>query len=103
MTLSRRQFLHSAGALALAAAARPRLASARGLLVEPLIEDVIHRALDAAKQAGATYADVRLVRRRSEAVATREDRVERVDATETYGVGVRVIAQGAWGFAASSR
>jgi TldD protein len=104
MTLSRRQFLGSAGALALvSAAARSRLASARGLLVEPVLDDIVRRALDAAKKAGATYADVRLVRRRSESVSTREDRVERVDATETYGVGVRVIAAGAWGFAATSR
>ncbi|HKA90702.1 MAG TPA: TldD/PmbA family protein [Haliangiales bacterium] len=104
MPLSRRQFLGSAGALALvSAAARSRLASARGLLVEPVLDDIVRRALDAAKKAGATYADVRLVRRRSETIATREDRVERVDATESYGVGVRVLAAGAWGFAATSR
>jgi TldD protein len=104
MSLSRRQFLGSASALAIiTAAGRARLAAARGLLVEPVTDDIVRRALDAARQAGASYADVRLVRRRSESVATREDRVERVDSTESYGVGVRVIAGGAWGFAASAR
>jgi TldD protein len=36
-------------------------------------------------------------------VQTREDHVVGVGSTESYGLGVRVIAQGAWGFAASSR
>ncbi len=60
------------------------------------------RALDAAKKAGASYADVRVVRRRTEGIYTREDHVVSVDFTETYGVGVRVIADGAWGFASTA-
>ena len=62
---------------------------------------MVKRALGAATKAGATYADVRLVRRRNESLSTREDRIEGVDASEDYGIGVRVIAKGAWGFAAS--
>src|SRR5690606_34853632 len=64
-------------------------------------EDVLERALVAARKAGAAYADVRLVRRRREHVATREDHVVSVASDETYGIGVRVIADGAWGFASS--
>jgi len=102
--LSRRSFLAgvaggSAGALALFA--EPRLAAARGLLTEPKLDDLVKRALGAATKAGASYADVRVVRIRRESIATREDRVERVAANEEYGVGVRVIAGGAWGFAAT--
>jgi TldD protein len=103
--LSRRSFLAgglaggSAGALALLT--RPRLAVARGLLTEPKLDDLVKRALGAATKAGATYADVRVVRIRRENVSTREDRVERVASTDEYGVGVRVIAGGAWGFAAT--
>jgi TldD protein len=106
MPLSRRDFLvtSGAGALALAsAAARTRVASARGLLVEPLVDDVIQRALSAARKAGASYADIRLHRRRRETVAAREDHLSASDASESYGMGVRVLADGAWGFAASSR
>jgi len=101
MTLTRRSFLAGSAAGALYALAGPRLAAARGLLTDPVLDDIVKRALGAATKAGATYADVRIVRWRRERVTTREDRVERVGASEEYGVGVRVIANGAWGFAAT--
>ena len=101
MKLTRRSFLAGSSAGALALASRTRLGAARGLLTEPRLDDLIKRALGAATRAGATYADVRVVRLRRENVATREDRIERVASSEEYGVGVRVIAGGAWGFAAT--
>jgi TldD protein len=101
MKLSRRELL--AGGSAVAAVSFAELAEARGLLVDPLLDDVVGRALDASRKAGATYADVRIVRRRQEVVATREDHVTDVTYDQSYGVGVRVIAGGAWGFAATSR
>jgi TldD protein len=99
--LSRRSFLAGSSAAAAALIARPSLATARGLLTEPRLDDLVKRALAAATKAGATYADVRVVRRRFERVDTREDKVEDVASSEDYGVGVRVIAGGAWGFAAT--
>jgi TldD protein len=99
--LSRRSFLAGGSAGALAVLARPSLVSARGLLTEPRLDDLIKRALAAATKAGASYADVRVVRIRRERISTREDRVESVGSSEEYGVGVRVIAGGAWGFAAT--
>jgi TldD protein len=60
-------------------------------------------ALDAARSRGATYADVRIGRHLNQFVVTREDRVESLTNTESYGVGVRVIADGTWGFAATSQ
>ncbi len=105
MKLTRRSFLiGSSAGLALAALPFPgrvRLADARGLLTDPILDDLVQRALAAAKKAGATYADVRVVRRRDEGVRTRENMVQGVSSSETYGVGVRVIAGGAWGFAAT--
>src|SRR5688500_286227 len=59
-------------------------------------------ALDAARSRGATYADVRIGRYLNQFVTTREDKVEDLVNTESYGVGVRVIADGTWGFAATS-
>jgi TldD protein len=104
MTVTRRNFLMGSGALAaLGVLSRARLADARGLLVDPLLDQLIQRALDAAKRAGASYAEVRIVRRRGEAIFTRERQVVTVGAGESYGVGIRVIHGGAWGFAASSR
>ncbi|KQR70114.1 TldD/PmbA family protein [Pedobacter sp. Leaf176] len=59
-------------------------------------------ALDAAKGKGATYADVRIGRYLNQVVATRENRVENISNSESYGLGVRVIANGSWGFAATN-
>ncbi len=101
MVISRRSFLLGASAATLATLATPRIAVARGLLTEPALDELLKRALAAATKAGASYADVRIVRMRNERVATREDRIEGVSSSEEYGVGVRVIADGAWGFAAT--
>ncbi|HSX65865.1 MAG TPA: TldD/PmbA family protein [Pseudoxanthomonas sp.] len=60
-------------------------------------------ALAAAKQAGATYCDVRIGRYLRQFVITREDKVQNVVNTESTGVGVRVIVNGAWGFAATNQ
>ena len=97
MRITRRAFLASSAA----ALASARLASSRGLVTEPALDDLVKRALAAATRAGASYADVRIVRHRSEALSAREDRLEGIADRDDYGVGVRVIASGAWGFAAS--
>ncbi|MEO8505987.1 MAG: TldD/PmbA family protein, partial [Acidobacteriota bacterium] len=60
-------------------------------------------ALNAARAKGATYADVRIGRYLNQFVITREDKVQNVVNTESYGAGVRVIANGTWGFAATSQ
>jgi TldD protein len=103
VALTRRAFLIGSSAGAALALGGARLASARGLITDPLLDEVLTRALAAAKKAGATYADVRIHRRRSESVSTREERVQNVSSSESYGVGVRVIAAGAWGYAATAR
>jgi TldD protein len=59
-------------------------------------------ALEAATGKGASYADVRIGRYLNQFVITREDKVENIVDTESYGAGVRVLADGAWGFAATS-
>lgn len=59
-------------------------------------------ALAAARDAGATYCDVRIGRYLNQFVVTREDKVQNVVNTESTGVGVRVIAGGAWGFSATN-
>ncbi|HEX2568419.1 MAG TPA: TldD/PmbA family protein, partial [Polyangia bacterium] len=64
---------------------------------------ILSRALGAARKAGASYGDIRVMRRRQEDVSTREDHITNVSYGEDYGFGVRVVADGAWGFAASSR
>src|SRR5574340_1090162 len=67
------------------------------------MRDLAMRALDTAKQRGADYADVRIVRFKSESVAVRNRNVESLTADESLGLGVRVIVAGYWGFAATHR
>ncbi|MCG2584825.1 TldD/PmbA family protein [Massilia sp. TS11] len=59
-------------------------------------------ALSAATGAGASYCDVRIGRYLNQFVTTRDLNVENVVNTESAGVGIRVIANGAYGFAATS-
>src|SRR6266849_6801269 len=58
-------------------------------------------AISRAKKLGVTYADIRINRYRNESIFTREERVQNVSRTQSFGFGVRVLVKGAWGFAAS--
>ena len=60
-------------------------------------------ALDAATASAASYADVRVVESESEALAVRGPQVEALDRSRSQGIGVRVLLDGAWGYAASAR
>jgi len=61
------------------------------------------RALDTAKANGATYADIRVIRSQTEAIAVKNGIVQGLTQDESIGFGVRVVADGAWGFASSSQ
>ena len=60
-------------------------------------------ALNGARSKGATYTDVRIGRYLNQFVVTREDKVQNIVNTESYGAGIRVIANGSWGFAATDK
>ncbi|HMV09592.1 MAG TPA: TldD/PmbA family protein [Cyclobacteriaceae bacterium] len=60
-------------------------------------------ALNAARSKGASYTDVRIGRYLNQFVVTREDKVQNIVNTESYGMGIRVVANGAWGFAATDK
>ena len=67
------------------------------------MREITDRALDTAVSLGAGYADARVVRRLSESISIKTGRVEGVASGENEGFGVRVLVDGAWGFAGSSR
>jgi TldD protein len=67
------------------------------------LRDFTARTLDTATSLGASYADVRVVQRRDESIAIKSRRVEGVASGESEGFGVRVLVDGAWGFASSNR
>jgi TldD protein len=58
-------------------------------------------ALNLATLRGASYADARVVDERSRAFSTKNGKVGGAADSESFGIGIRVIADGAWGFAAS--
>lgn len=59
------------------------------------------RVLDTALKSGATYADVRFERGRSERIEVRNGVVVTLADDRSAGFGVRALYDGAWGFAAS--
>jgi TldD protein len=105
---TRRDFL-TIGAAAVAASAassrafslvpEPEILPAQG---DPLANELALGALNAAKDAGASYADARVGRYRRQQIATRERSISGVSDAESYGVGVRTLVNGSWGFAATS-
>ena len=107
--MKRRDFVHLSS-LGLGAMMLPNFpVSGRPVSAEALLESGVDvavkkrladAALNAAKAKGATYTDVRIGRYLNQFVVTREDKVQNIVNTESYGVGVRVIANGCWGFAA---
>lgn len=108
MSDNRREFLRRAGALALSGALMPR-----SLIAAPTRAAAPHgagapvrgmadphalaaAAVDAARQAGAGYADARATIRRSRAIFP-----DRLGEVEIFGLGVRALVNGYWGFASS--
>ncbi len=66
------------------------------------MRDLLERAIETARVRGAAYADARHVHRREEDLTVRTGRVEAASASESEGVGIRVLVDGAWGFASTS-
>jgi TldD protein len=67
------------------------------------VRDLCEHAIDAALGSGAGYADARAVTRRVQNVSTKNGQVDSIADGETEGVGVRVLVDGAWGFACDRR
>jgi TldD protein len=65
--------------------------------------DVAKEAVEAARRAGAHYADARFVREDSESITVRNQEMEGIDRSTSKGLGVRVLVDGYWGFAATAR
>ena len=109
--MKRRDFLHLAG-MGVGVIMTPQIPFARSVdvarMLDPLL-DVTQKkmladvALNTARESGATYADVRIGRYLNQFVITSEQKIENIINTESFGVGVRVIADGTWGFTASNQ
>src|SRR5690242_202910 len=107
--MKRRDFMQlagmSAGAMMLPLSSLGRAVTTQELLVPGM--DVTQKkklsdiALNTARSNGATYADVRIGRYLNQFVVTRENKVQNIINTESFGTGVRVIVNGTWGFSST--
>ncbi|HEU5229947.1 MAG TPA: DNA gyrase modulator [Ktedonobacteraceae bacterium] len=67
------------------------------------MRDLAMRAINVAQQLGASYVDIRVMERTTEGIEVKNGRVEGVSSGISSGFNVRVIVNGAWGFASSAR
>ena len=107
MATTRRDFIKTTAATAASLAASSRLGSVYAQTLpapgaDPAALELAMEALNVARDAGASYADVRVGRYRSQSIDTRERQVSGVSDSESYGLGVRTLVNGCWGFAATS-
>ena len=112
---TRREFLRQTGAAAaMAAAGAAVLPGFAGALTAPPlyprgvssfeelpIKELLMDALNTAKGAGASWSDARIGRYRQNFVGTREKQIVQVGDTDSIGIGIRALVNGAWGFAAT--
>lgn len=108
--MRRRDFVQLAG-LGLGGLMLPLNSFGNPVSIEALLESPLDNlqkkkladiALNTAKSKGATYADVRIGRYLNQFIATRENKVQGLTSLESFGVGVRVILNGTWGFASTN-
>ena len=64
------------------------------------MKDIARRTADNLSSLGADYGDVRCETVKTESTGFRNARLEDCDVRETEGVGIRVLINGTWGFAA---
>jgi TldD protein len=65
------------------------------------MKDLARNALDAVARRGVTYADARAIEIREREITTKNGKAGHVSSTESVGIGIRVLAFGGWGFAAT--
>lgn len=108
--MKRRDFVQLAGlglgSLAIPASVFGNPVDPERLLEQPLAaaqkKVLADAALNTARSSGATYADVRIGRYLNQFLNTRENKIQNIVSSESYGVGIRVIANGTWGFASTN-
>ena len=104
---SRRDFIGATAATAAAVASgrlglNPAAQTLAAPSADPLVLELANEALNVARSSGASYADVRVGRYRRQIIQTRERQVCCVSDDESYGLGIRTLVDGCWGFAATS-
>ena len=98
--LSRRDFMRLSALAAASGLVLPRRPVAAQSMTSTESE-LLSLAMDVARGEGADYADGRVIRTQFEAVGAREQMITQVQSTDSYGINVRALVGGSWGFAAT--
>lgn len=69
--------------------------------MQEFIKKILNRAVHRATELGSDYADARFTTLRSQAISVKNGAVLGVDDHLDYGVGIRVLYKGSWGFASN--
>ena len=106
VTPNRREFIKTTVATAAALVSdrlhpQPAAQTLTAPSADPLVLELANEALNAARSGGASYADVRVGRYRRQDIRTRQRQVTTVADDESYGIGIRTLVNGCWGFAAT--
>jgi len=107
--MKRRDFLRAGAVTAVGAGLLGHPDRLHGILTPSVVgqglqddrRELAMRGLEAARSAGAGYADIRINTNRTQFVSTRERQITGLADNETSGFGIRVLVDGTWGFAAS--
>src|ERR1700675_4935232 len=68
-----------------------------------MMRDFANWALETARVRGASFADARVMDIRLRDLSTKNGQVGALSEAESLGIGVRVVANGSWGFASTDR
>jgi TldD protein len=106
-TPNRRDFIKTTAITAAALASgqlqvRPGAQTPAAPSADPFVIELANEAINVARSSGASYADARVGRYRRQTIQTRERQVASVADDESYGIGIRTLVDGCWGFAATS-
>ncbi len=89
--------------LSLARAARLNASPLDTTLTKPTQpeQSLADQLINYARSLGATYCDIRITRYLSQSVSARDNIITGISDSESYGIGIRVIKDGTWGFTAT--
>jgi TldD protein len=65
------------------------------------MKEIASWVLNTCQSRGAQYAEARIVDERQRALATKNGKIGTASDSESLGLGIRILAEGAWGFAAT--
>jgi len=98
---SRRDFLRVSAAAAAAGLLLPTYKPVAAQSLTSTERELLLHAIDVARDAGANYCDARIIRTQFESIATREQTITQVQSTDSFGINLRAMVGGSWGFSAT--